>query len=189
MMRGRGKKVRDARVLDRLRAFRDDESATATLELVIVFPLLMIVFMASFETAMILTRQIVLERVLDMSTRVLRLTQGVNTNAEEIRQTMCQNTTVLPNCLELLSIDLIRIDRTTYAMPPDNQICANRGADEIVAPENEFEIGMDNDFMLIRTCLIVDTVLPMSGFGLNLARDDSGAMHMLATTIFVNEPD
>lgn len=176
-------------LLQRLRAFRDDESATATLELAIVFPLLMIVFMASFETALILTRQIMLERVLDMSTRVLRLAQGVNTNAEAIRQTMCANTNMLPNCMELLTIDLIRIDRETYAMPDRNQICAGRGSDEIVAPENEFEIGMDNDFMLIRTCMIVDPILPMSGFGLNLARDNSGGMHMMATTIFVNEPD
>ncbi len=176
-------------LIQRLRRFRDDDSATATLELVIVFPLLLMVFVASFESAMILTRQILLERSLDMSVRVLRLTQGVNTDADEIRDTMCANTNILPNCEELLTIDLQIVDRDTYTMPDNNQICAGRGNNLVVAPDNDFDVGVDNDFMLIRACLIVDPILPLSGFGLSLARDESGGMHMMATTIFVNEPD
>ena len=58
-----------------------------------------------------------------------------------------------------------------------------------MAPDNDFQVGEDNDFLLIRTCLVVDRILPFSGFGLNLATDDSGGLHMMATTIFVNEPD
>ena len=172
-----------------LKEFWDDDSATATMELVIVFPLLMIIFIAAFESAMILTRQIMLERTLDMSVRVLRLAQGVTTNADTVRDTMCANTNLLPNCQELLTIDLQLIDRTTYAMPDSNQICAGRGEEIVIQPDNAFDSGADNDFLLIRTCLIVDRILPISGFGLNLARDDSGGMHMMATTIFVNEPD
>lgn len=169
--------------------FWEDETATATLEFVIVFPLLMIVFIAAFETALILTRQIMLERTLDMSVRVLRLAQGVVTDADTVRDTMCANTDLLPNCETLLTIDLQLIDRYTYDMPSNNEVCAGRGNDIVVAPDNEFQVGVDNDFLLIRTCLIVDQILPFSGFGLNLTRDDSGGMHMMATTIFVNEPD
>ena len=173
----------------KLHAFWKDEAATATLEFVIVFPLMMIVFIASFETALILTRQIMLERSLDMSTRVLRLAQGVITDADTVRDTMCSNTTLLPNCDELLTIDLQLIDRVSYDMPSNNEVCAGRGENIVIAPDNEFQVGADNDFLLIRTCLIVDRILPFSGFGLNLTRDDSGGMHMMATTIFVNEPD
>lgn len=172
-----------------LRAFWKDETATATLELVIVFPLLMIVFIASFETAMILTRQIMLERTLDMSVRVLRLAQGVVTDADTVRDTMCANTNLLPNCETLLTIDLQLIDRETYDMPSNDEVCAGRGEDIVIAPDNEFDVGEDNDFLLIRTCLIVERILPFSGFGLNLTRDDSGGLHMMASTIFVNEPD
>lgn len=173
----------------RIRGFWEDETATATLEFVIVFPLLMIVFIAAFETAMILTRQIMLERTLDMSVRVLRLAQGVVTDADTVRDTMCANTNLLPNCDTLLTIDLQVIDRTTYEMPSNDQVCAGRGNGLVIAPDNEFVVGADNDFLLIRTCLIVDRILPFSGFGLNLTRDDSGGMHMMASTIFVNEPD
>ena len=176
-------------VRHKMRAFWKDETATATLEFVIVFPLLMIVFIAAFETALILTRQIMLERTLDMSVRVLRLSQGVVTDADTVRDTMCANTALLPNCDTLLTIDLQLIDDTTYEMPSNNQICAGRGENIVIAPDNEFEVGGDNEFLLIRTCLIVDRILPFSGFALNLARDDSGGMHMMASTIFVNEPD
>ncbi|UWQ96593.1 hypothetical protein K3728_05000 [Rhodobacteraceae bacterium M385] len=172
-----------------IREFWKDETATATLELVIVFPLLMIVFIAAFETAMILTRQIMLERTLDMSVRVLRLAQGVITDADTVRDTMCANTNLLPNCETLLTIDLQLIDRTSYDMPSNDEVCANRGNDIVIAPDNEFQVGADNDFLLIRTCLIVDRILPFSGFGLNLTRDDSGGIHMMASTIFVNEPN
>ncbi|WP_166486166.1 TadE/TadG family type IV pilus assembly protein [Jannaschia sp. CCS1] len=171
-----------------LRAFWRDETATATLEMVIVFPLMMIVFIAAFETALILTRQIILERSLDMSVRVLRLAQGLDTDTDAVRDTMCANTRLLPNCQELLSIDLIVIDDETYAMPTNEQICNARGEDLIISPDNAFDDGVGGDFMLIRTCLIVDRILPFSGFGLNLTRDDSGGMHMMASTIFVNEP-
>ncbi|WP_224815880.1 TadE/TadG family type IV pilus assembly protein [Hasllibacter sp. MH4015] len=170
-----------------LRRFRDDESATATMELVIVFPLLLLVFIAAFETAMILTRQIMLERTLDMAVRVLRLTRGELTDADEVRNAMCSNTSLLPNCETLLSIDLYVIDDDTYDMPSNDEICADRGNDIVIAPSNEFSPGSNDSFLLVRTCLIVDRILPISGWGLNLARDDSGGMHMMASTIFVNE--
>lgn len=165
-----------------------DESATATMELVIMFPLMMIVFIAAFESAMILTRQIVLERTLDMSVRVLRLAQGVITDADEVRDSMCANTSLLPNCDELLTIDLQLVDTDTYDMPSNDQVCAGRGNNIVIAPDNTFDIGSSNDFLMIRTCLVVDRILPFSGFALNLTRDDSGGLHMMATTIFLNEP-
>lgn len=173
---------------NRLTRFWRDESATATMEMVIMFPLLMIVFIAAFESSMILTRQIMLERTLDMSVRVLRLSQGVITNADDVRTTMCNNTSFLPNCSELLEIDLQIVDGTTYEMPSNDEICAGRGEDLIIRPDNDFVIGGDNEFMLIRTCLVVDRILPISGWGLNLTRDDSGGLHMVSSTIFVNEP-
>ncbi len=171
-----------------IRRFLRDEAGTSTMEMVIVFPLIMILFIAAFETALILTRQIMLERTLDMSVRVLRLAQGVVTNADEVRYTMCSNTSMLPDCLNLLDIDLQLVDRATYEMPANNQICASRNNDLIIRPDNDFDLGGNNEFVVIRVCFVVDRILPFSGLGLNLARDDSGGLHMIATSIFVNEP-
>lgn len=173
---------------DQIRSFWKDETATATLELVIVFPLLILLFVAAFETALIVTRQVIMERSLDMSVRVLRLAQGVITDADTVRDTICSNTQLLPNCQELLTLDLQVVDRTTYDLPSNDQICAGRGNDIVIAPANVFDAGASDEFLLIRTCLIVDQILPFSAFGLNLASDDDGGLYMIATTIFVNEP-
>jgi hypothetical protein len=54
---------------------------------------------------------------------------------------------------------------------------------------NAFSTGADNELMMVRACMIIDRILPFSGFGLNLTRDDSGGLHMMAASVFVNEPD
>ena len=43
--------------------------------------------------------------------------------------------------------------------------------------------------MLIRVCALVDRILPISGLGLELTRDDQDNIHLIAATIFVNEPE
>lgn len=165
------------------------EDATATMEFVILFPIIMILFIASFETSMIMTRQVMMERTLDQAVRILRLAQGLTISPNDIRDAICDNTAMLPNCTELLTVDLQRVDRATYAMPGDNDICATRGEETVAHPSNTFNVGVDNDIMLVRVCLIIDRLVPFSGYGLNLTRDDSGSMHMTAASIFVNEPD
>lgn len=172
-----------------LQRFASSEDATATMEFVIVFPIIMMLFIAAFETSMILTRQVLLERSLDSAVRVLRLAKGVETSADGVRQAICDNTSVLQDCDELLTVDLQVIDRADYGLPADDQICANRGEDIVIRPDNEFQPGVDNELLLVRVCMIVDRILPFSGFGLNLARDASGGIHMTAATVFVNEPD
>jgi Flp pilus assembly protein TadG len=71
--------------------FLADEDATATVEFVIVFPVLLMVFISAFETAMILTRQVMLERAVDSTVRYLRLTSGISVTHDQIRQNICDN--------------------------------------------------------------------------------------------------
>ncbi len=170
-----------------IRDFARRDEATATMEFVITFPVIMMLFMGAFETSMIMTRQVMLERTLDLAVRELRLANGVSVTDDQIRSAICNNTGMLPDCATLLTIDLQRVDRTTYAMPSDQDLCVDRAAS--ATPLNSFVIGADDDFMLIRACMIVDRIFPFSGYGLNLTRDDSGGLHMMASAVFVNEPD
>lgn len=171
-----------------IRQFVRRENATATMEFVITFPIIMILFIAVFETSMIMTRQVMMERTLDQAVRILRLANGLTVSAADIRTAICTNTSLLPDCENLLVIDLQRIDRATYAVPTNQDLCIER-ADSSATPQNQFTVGDDNDFMLVRACMIVDRILPFSGYGLNLTRDDSGGLHMMAGSVFVNEPD
>ena len=76
------------------------------MEFVITFPIIMILFIAVFETSMIMTRQVMMERTLDQAVRILRLANGLTITAADIRTAICTNTSLLPDCENLLVIDL-----------------------------------------------------------------------------------
>ena len=94
---------------------------------------------------------------------------------------------VLLNCNEALLLDLRVIDQETYNLPDYHTLCVDRSG--VVNPANEFTPGAQNELMLVRVCALVDRILPISGLGLDLTRDDTGAIHLTAATIFVNEPE
>jgi Flp pilus assembly protein TadG len=172
-----------------IRQFLRRENATATMEFVITFPIIMILFIAVFETSMIMTRQVMMERTLDQAVRILRLANGLTVTPADIRTAICDNTSLLPDCDTLLTIDLREIDRATYdrARRPGD-VHRTRGQPR-PRSANTFNPGSDNQLMMVRACMIIDRLLPFSGFGLNLTRDDSGGLHMMAASVFVNEPD
>lgn len=171
----------------KIHAFIHDETATSTIEFVIMLPVVMTLFIAVFESGMILSRQVLLERSLDEAVRILRLSRGLNLTAADIADAICDNTAAIPNCRQVLVVDLRRIDTATYALPAQHVACVDR-RDITVAPANLFEQGQDNDLVLIRTCAVIDRILPFSGFALNLVRDDTGGLHITASSVFVNEP-
>lgn len=171
-----------------IRDFARDDRATATMEFVIMFPVVITLFIGVFESGIILTRQVLLERSVDEAVRLLRLAQGLTLTNADIEQAICDNTRVIPNCDEVLVVDLRRIDDTTYDIPMPDVACVNRN-DMTLELGNGSEFGSDNELILLRACAIVDRILPFSGFGLNLVRDDTGGVHMTAASVFVNEPD
>ncbi len=176
------------RVTPYLRRFWRDEKATSTLEFIIIFPITILLFVAVFETGIILSRQVLMERSLDDAVRILRLAQGLSLSADDIEDAICDNTSAIPDCDDVLEVDLQVISMTTYDLPPNDVLCVDRNEIEI-RPDNTFDQGQDNELILIRACAVVDRILPISGFGLNLTRDDTGGLHMVATSMFVNEPD
>jgi hypothetical protein len=179
---------RAPRPFRRTRRFARRQDGTATMEFVIAFPLVMLLFVAVFESGIILTRQVMLEASLDDAVRVLRLARNLEVTADDIEDAICDNTTAVPDCDNVLVIDLRVIEPPNYDLPPDDILCVDR-TDLTVRPGNEFDQGRDNQLMLIRACAVIDRILPFSGFGLNLTRDDTGGLHMVSTSILVNEPD
>ena len=173
--------------LTNISRFFRKEDANATVEFVIVFPLIVLIFVAAFETAMLLTRQVMMERALDSAVRYMRLTSGVSVTHDAIRDNICENSPILIDCQNSLLLDLRVIDQDSYNLPDYHTLCVDRSG--TVNPANEFNPGAENELMLIRTCALVDRILPISGLGLDLTRDDTGAIHITAATVFVNEPE
>ncbi|MEO1651507.1 MAG: TadE family protein, partial [Pseudomonadota bacterium] len=119
-----------------LKAFARRDDGTATLEFCIVFPIIMILFIAVFETAMILIRQVMLERSLDNTVRLLWLTNNPAVTVDDIRTNICDNTLVLNDCENVLVVDLRVVDQVNYTLPDEGTLCVDR--DGVVNPANEF---------------------------------------------------
>lgn len=171
----------------KIRAFLGrDESGSSTVEFVTVFPAFILIFLSGFEASMMLTRQVMLERSIDLAVRDLRLGTGTTITHGMIRNRVCSEAVVLPHCQQTLLIELIPVDTSTYAMPAVGQPCVD--IPNNIAPVTAFGNGVSNQLMLVRACYVVQPFFPTSGFGLELTKDSGGLLYMTAATAYVNEP-
>ncbi|MEO6299593.1 MAG: TadE/TadG family type IV pilus assembly protein [Paracoccaceae bacterium] len=162
------------------------EDGTATMEFVLCIPVIMMVFMASFESALLMTRSIMLEHSVDMTIRDLRLGHFTSPSNVFLKQQICSHTVIFADCAANMKIELDRIDTTTWAIPPAPNECIDRQThfDPVVIPIP----GEPNDLMLIRVCIIVQAMFPTSGMGLHLNLDPGGGYALVARSAFAVEP-
>lgn len=173
----------------KLRRFRRREDGNSTIDTVIMLPVFLLVFLSSYELAMISLRQTVLERSLDLVVRDLRISGGGGAaiEHEDLREALCAQTwRLIPDCEKNLLIDLQPIDKVTWAVFDTEATCVDRR--EIVNPPLIYDPGSPNEPMLIRACAIVDPFFPTMGLGLALEKDPTGGFRLISTSAFVNEP-
>jgi hypothetical protein len=163
------------------------EDGTATVEFVIVFPLLLIIFLMAFESGMVMIRNIMLERSVDMVMRELRLSRWPNPTHDQIKDEICKNTVVFPGCRDMIIVNLQPVDMVTWDIPDDEIPCIDRAQNLNPAPV--WSTSDDpHQVMLVRACITVSAMFPTTGIGLNLVPDGSGDYWLTAVSAFVNEP-
>lgn len=174
-------------LLDRLRLRLACESGSATVEFVIAVPVILLVVFSGFESGMLLSRKVLLDRALDMTVRELRLSQIENPTPELVKQHICARNTWVKDCLSVLRLELAPIATTgTWALPTEAPECINRAAE--INPPDAFTLGAENELMLVRVCVVVDPLFPRLGLGLYLQKDGTGGVRLISTSAFVNEP-
>ena len=102
-----------ALVPERLRG----EDGTATMEFVLVVPLIMAIFMASFEGGLLMIRTIMLEQAVDITMRELRLGHYPNPTNIVLKREICSRTVIFPDCQNSIKIEMDRVSTTTWVMP------------------------------------------------------------------------
>lgn len=166
------------------------ENGTASMEFVLVVPAVLMLFMASIEAGVLMTRFIMLEQALDMTMRDLRLGKITAASSAEmyvkIKDEVCKRTIMLKDCETTINLELQPVSTTTWSFPTSRVGCINR-ADNIKPPIN-FNPGAAHQVMLVRVCVPQDAVFPTTGIGLNLPKDSGGAYGLVAASAFVNEP-
>jgi len=163
-----------------------DQKGVASLEFVLMVPLVLTIFMSAFEAGLLMTRYIMLERSLDMTMRSLRLGQYPNPTPALIKQEICNRSVVLGNCDANIRIELQPVSTATWAFPTTQTGCVNRETG--IEPATTFNPGAPHQIMLVRVCIAQDTMFPTTGLGLGLPKDSGGAYGLVATSAFVNEP-
>ncbi len=178
-----------ARISRRLAAFLPDEmrreDGTASMEFVLVIPIIMMIFMASFESGLLMTRSIMLEQAVDIAMREVRLGHLSPVTNETLTEEICSLTVIFPNCENTLKIQMNRIDTATWQIPVAPDQCIVR--DELAVAATEPDPGAQNDLMLVRACVVLEAMFPTSGIAMNLPLDDGGYA-LVARTAFSVEP-
>jgi len=178
-------------ILAGLRDLRRKEDGNATIEFAILFPAFIMIFLSAFESGLLMTRQVLLDRAVDLTVRDIRLRTwlpGPPPTHDELRQQICDRTGIIPDCMNSLLIEMRPVDRSTWTPLNVNATCIDKS--QPIAPQQppNFSTGGDDDLMLLRACAVFDPIFPMSDLGLKLARANTGDYALFASTVFVNEP-
>lgn len=174
-----------------LRRFRRKQDGSATIEFVILFPAFMFLFLTGFESGYYMVRNVMLERAVDLAARDVRLSNGSMPDIDGLKQAICSETVMMPDCLSSLQIELEPIDRvpgSVAALTTGGVRCIDKDAPPDVDQSGNYSVGVQNQLMLMRVCALSKPIFPTTGIGVGMKIDTQGNYAMIATTAFVNEP-
>jgi TadE-like protein len=178
-----------------LRSFLADEGGTATIEFVLIVPIITTIFMASFEASLFMLRHVMLERSVDIVVRDIRLGNLDGLTHAQLKRRICETSALVATvqtCVDSMRIWMQPINTADFAMvaPPRSCVDRSQPIDPLLEPTgSEFAFGVDNEIMLLRICLKEEPMFPTTAVGAALIRDEADNNYaLLVTTVFVNEP-
>ena len=161
------------------------EDGGASVEFVLLFPLFVMVFMCSFEASMLLVRQVMFDRAVDLAAWRVRMDSEGTVTQNELMRDICARTKLIADCETNVTVELSKIDQATYALPGTTQDCVSHGSG--VVPTVGYETDRNRQLILLRACVNIDPVFPGRWLGAKLVSDD-GAIKLITSTAFVVEP-
>lgn len=173
-------------VLQKLLRFGRAEDGTATVEFVLVFPAFMILFLSAFESGLLMTRHVMLERGLDMTVREIRLNTSITPTHNQVRKMVCNGAGIIPDCLETLKLELITIDPRNWQALRRSADCID--VDRPYKPVRNFVNGTQNQIMIVRVCSLFKPMFPGTGLGFQLPRKTGDYYALVSMAAFVMEP-
>ena len=161
------------------------EDGNATIEFALLFPALMTLFLMVVETGVLMTRGVMLDRATDIAMRQLRLGTLDPMTPAGLRTEICNNAVIIPDCPNVLTVELRPVPSTTWAPYTGPATCINR--DENIDPLLEFTPGIANELMMVRVCAKFDPFFPSGKLAAQIKTQDGGYA-LVAMSAFVNEP-
>ena len=178
-------------LLNEYRRFRGKEDGNATIEFVILFPAFIFLFLTGFEAGYYMVRNVMLERAVDVAVRDVRLSNGSVPDLQGLKQRICDEASIIPDCMASVQIELEPINKTpggVAAAAGPVVRCIDKAAPPDVDQTGDFNVGVQNQLMLVRVCALSQPLFPTTGIGVGMKVDGQGNYAIVATTAFVNEP-
>ena len=170
-----------------LRRFLRREDGTASLEIVLVLPFFMMLFMSAYEGGMISLRHMMLERGLDLAVRDVRIGRIVDPEHAVLKERICDYASIIPDCANQLQLEMVVMDVRNWTNELEGPIkCIDRALN--VQPAVRFTYGDNNQLMVLQVCTLFDPVVPTSGLGKYIPKKSGGAYALVASSAFVMEP-
>ena len=172
------------RLLARLRA---SEEGAVTIPALLWLPLFIMIMTASVELCVLILKQTLLDRGVDLTARILRLgMQPFPTDHDVLKRSICNNIAYIPNCMDRLAVEVFPVDTTTWtAANGAAPLCTDSSSSVALNPV--LTGGSSNQMMIMRACLKVDTMTEVDPLAWALVRDAGGQTALVTTTAFVLE--
>ncbi len=168
-----------------LRHWRD-ETGSAAVEFVLVFPVMATMMVMTLEMGFITLRQTMLERGLDMAVREVRLGTGTAPQHNAIKDLVCQNSLYLKDCDTQLFLEMVPTDPRAFTAL--NPITSCTDVPVPSRPVREFTAGQANELVQMRACVLYDPLFPEALLSRVLTKEATGKSAIIAVTSFVQEP-
>lgn len=141
-----------------LRRLRADESGSASVEFVIIFPIYLSFIMMSIELGFVTMRHTLLERGTDIAVREVRLGTGTAPQHDEIKDLVCDNAVMVLNCKEKLRLEMRPANIFALQTLDTTADCTDKA--EPAKPVRTFTPGVANQLMLMRACYKYEPFFP-----------------------------
>lgn len=173
-------------IMKTLRRFRDSEDGSSVVPFALWTPVFLALVLSSIELGVVTLRHTTLERALDQTVRDVRLGTGTNYTHESLKQSICEKAPVLPDCMNMLQLEMVKLNMRQWSAPPASADCVDTA--QAVNPLRSFEYGRDNEMMMLRACYKFKPISPSGGLAANLPADANGYTAVVSTSAFVQEP-
>ena len=168
------------------RRFKRSEDGNSTIEFVLMLPLAMAMTFTTFETGMLSTRQVMLERGLDIVVRQIRIGALLSPTHQTLKERVCDAALLIPDCLNQIRMEMIVNDVRNWTDVSSTVSCVDRAED--AEPLIDIPVGGNNQLMILRACALFDPFIPTGIIGSALPDQSGGAYALSATAAFVMEP-
>lgn len=170
----------------RLRALLS-EDGSATVEFVVLFPIIFALFVTSVDFSVQMLRQVFLDRAMDLAMRDIRLGSALVNTPDRLKERICSNAALTPNCLQTITVELRPLSATEFAALDPRARCVDRAQN--LHPVLSFTPGAGGqELMMVRACTVSNPFIVSNGFVFGSPRGPDDDYMSVSLSVFVNEP-